>query len=132
MQWHCCPGMQPPQPSCATHMDRRTCARCACPLAPLAAEGAKQAAKIGAAVVGAGLGAFITKQLAAKRQSAAIIELSNLLVGSLVLRVLPATGHRKLALCLLGNKQGKHSSPTGCPCALRLCEYRCLWATPPS
>lgn len=50
------------------------------PSAHSAAEGVKQAAKIGAAVVGAGIGAFLTKQLAAKRQSAAIIELSNLLV----------------------------------------------------
>lgn len=84
--------MQPPQPSHAAHVDRRTCAHRACPPAPLAAEGAKQAAKIGAAVVGAGLGAFITKQLAAKRQSAAIIELSNLLVRSLVGRLLLQLG----------------------------------------
>ena len=56
------------------------------------AEGAREAAKIGAAVVGAGLGAFLTKQLAAKRQSAAIIELSNLLVR----------GWGKLRVVLLG------------------------------
>ena len=69
----CC--HQPPTPAspCGTFARRS-------PLAPLAAEGVKQAAKIGAAVVGAGIGAFLTKQLAAKRQSAAIIELSNLLV----------------------------------------------------
>lgn len=45
-----------------------------------AAEGLKQAAKLGAAAAGAALGAFLTKQLSAKRQSAAIIELSNILV----------------------------------------------------
>lgn len=41
----------------------------------------RQAARVGAAAAGAALGAVLTKQLAAKRQSAAIIELSNLLVG---------------------------------------------------
>ena len=64
-------------PNChaaAPHTLRLPCSCC------LAAEGAKQAAKIGAAVVGAGIGAFVTKQLAAKRQSVAIIELSNVLV----------------------------------------------------
>ena len=45
------------------------------------AEGLKQAAKYGAAAVGAGLGAYLTTLLKAKRQSAAIIELANLLVA---------------------------------------------------
>lgn len=45
------------------------------------AEGLKQAAKYASAAVGAALGAFATKHLASVRQSAAIIELSNLLVG---------------------------------------------------
>ncbi|PSC73353.1 chloroplastic isoform X2 [Micractinium conductrix] len=47
----------------------------------LAPEGVKQAAKYGGAVVGAALGAFLTTQLKAKRESAAIIELANLLVS---------------------------------------------------
>ncbi|EFN52285.1 hypothetical protein CHLNCDRAFT_139027 [Chlorella variabilis] len=46
----------------------------------VAPEGVRQAARVVAGAAGAALGAFLTAQLKAKRQSAAIIELSNLLV----------------------------------------------------
>ena len=45
------------------------------------AEGLRQAAKYGAAAAGAALGAYLTTLIKAKRQSAAIIELANLLVA---------------------------------------------------
>jgi hypothetical protein len=45
------------------------------------AESARQAARYAAGAAGAALGAFLTVQLRSKRQSAAIIELSNLLVS---------------------------------------------------
>jgi hypothetical protein len=45
------------------------------------AEGARQAAKLAAAAAGVAVGTFLTFKLKATRQSAAIIELANLLVS---------------------------------------------------